>query len=151
MLARRVTRSRWARVCFLAAFLAAFAGSSYGQQARIAISDLKPFYCKGESLEVTIWNRGEQAISINVAIETLVDGRWVETWASLRTPPDQIPTKIAATDLVEPGKSVAYSFDIFRFPVRADLAKAKWRLRADTIAETQRTSLASAEFAICPD
>lgn len=147
MLVRRVPRSLWVCCCFLAAcFSVAFAGP-----AQIAISHLKPFYCKGERLEVTIWNRGERAISINVAIETLVDGRWVETWASLKTPPEQTLTKIAQPDLVEAGKSVAYSFDIFRFPIRADLAKARWRLRADAIVESKRTSVASAEFAICPD
>jgi hypothetical protein len=147
---RRVPRSLWACSCFLAAcFSVAFAATS--ERAHIAISDLKPLYCKGELLEVTIWNRGDREISINVAIETLLDGRWVETWASLKTPPDQNRTQVADPDLVEPGKSVAYAFDIFRFPVRADLAQARWRLRADALVETGQTSFASSEFAICPD
>jgi hypothetical protein len=148
MLARSVPQHLWTCFCFLAAFVSVAVAA---ERAHIAISDLKPLYCKGELLEVTIWNRGDREISINVAIETLVDDRWVETWASLKTPPDEIRTKIAETDLVKPGQSVAYSFDLFRFPVRADLAQAKWRLRADATVETRQTSFASSEFALCSD
>ena len=151
MLVRHIPRSLWACCWFIAAcFSVAFAGTTGGQQARIAISDLKPLYCNGDSLEVTIWNRGDQAISLNVGIEAFVDGKWIEVWSSLKTPPEETPTKIAATDLVEPGKSVAYSFDIFKFPIRADLVQARLRLRADAIVAAGQASFASSEFAICP-
>ena len=129
-------------VCCSVAFAAA------SERAQIAISDLKPLYCKGDLLEVTIWNRGAQAISINVAIETRVDDKWVEAWASLKTPADEIRTKSAEPDLVKPGHSAAYSFDLFRFPIRADLASAKWRLRVDT---NLQKPFASSEFALCSD
>jgi hypothetical protein len=143
-------RSLWVCACFVAAcFSVTSTATAAGEQARISISDLKPLYCNDEQLSVTIWNRGERAIAINVAIETFVDGKWLETWASLKTPPDEIHSKSAATDLVEPGKSVAYSFDIFKFPIRADLAQARWRLRADAILPTGQASFASSEFAIC--
>ena len=149
MLGNRMLRSLLA--CFLAACLSvAIAGTTGGQQVRVAFNDLKPLYCNGDSLEVTIWNRGDQAISINVAIETFVDGKWVETWASLKTSPDEIHSKSAEKDLVEPGKSVLYKFDIFKFPIRADLAQARWRLRADAVVATGQASFASQEFAICP-
>jgi len=134
---------------FAVCFSVAFAATS--ERAQIAISDLKPSYCAGELLKVTIWNRGDRPLSINVAIETLVEGKWVEAWASLKTPPEQNRTQIAEPDRVEPGQSVAYSFDIFRFPVRADLAKSKWRLRADATVATRQTSFASSEFALCSD
>jgi len=134
---------------FAVCFSVAFAATS--KNAQIAISALKPSYCAGELLKVTIWNRGDRPLSINVAIETLVEGKWVEAWASLKTPPEQNRTQIAEPDRVEPGQSVAYSFDIFRFPVRADLAKSKWRLRADATVATRQTSFASSEFALCSD
>ena len=138
-----------ALLLFAACFSVAVAAPS--ERAQIAISDLKPSYCEGDLLKVTIWNRGDRALSINVAIEAFVDGKWVEAWASLKTPPDQHRTQLAEPDLIKPGKSVAYSFDIFRFPVRADLAKSKWRLRADATVETRQTSFASSEFALCSD
>jgi hypothetical protein len=134
---------------FTVCFSVAFAATS--ERAQIAISDLKPSYCAGELLKVTIWNRGDRPLSINVAIEALVDGRWSEVWSSLKTPPDQTPTKIAEVDLVEPGQSIAYSWDIFRFPVRADLARARFRLRTDATVATRQTSFASSEFALCSD
>ena len=50
---------------------------------------------------------------------------WIETWASLGTPPQAIPTKIPNSDLVQAHSSITYSFDILALAVRSDLASAR--------------------------
>jgi hypothetical protein len=136
--------------CFLgASFAAACGGANSSEEPRIEIGSLKSSYCTGDSLQVTVRNLGQHAISINVAIQTYQGGKWVETWASLGTPSHEMPTKIAKTDLVQAGKSKTYSFDILGLPIRADLAGSRHRLRADGILDSRRSSVTSSEFAVC--
>ena len=136
-------------LCLLATGFSAACGSVEAEKPTIEISGLKPLYCKGDLLQVAVQNEGDRAISVNVAIESLQNGKWTETWASLRTPAQEIPTKISSTDLVQPHTSITYSFDILELPVRPDLANARHRLRVDSISNMTRKSVTTSEFALC--
>lgn len=142
------------RACFCACLLGAcFSvacdGANSDKKPLIEISNLKPSYCTGDHLQVTVRNLGQHAISLTVAIESYQGGRWVETWASLETPAQEIPTKIPKADLVQAGKSKTYSFDILGLPIRADLAGSRHRLRASSLLNSRRSSVTSSEFAVC--
>lgn len=136
-------------LCLLATGFSAGCGPVEAEKPTIEISGLKPVYCKGDLLKIAVQNEGDRAISVNVAIESIKNGKWTETWASLRTPAQEIPTRIPSTDLVQPHTSITYSFDILALPVRPDLASARHRLRVDSVMNMTRKSVTTSEFAVC--
>jgi len=114
----------------------------------IEISGLKPCTAR-DMLKAAVQNHGDQALSVHVAIESYQNGKWIETWASLDTPPQEIPTKIPKTDVVQAHKSITYSVDIFALPIRTGLAGTRHRLRADGTANMKQGFVTSSEFAVC--
>lgn len=134
--------------CLLTAGLSAACGPVEADKPTIEISGLKSVYCKGDFLKIVVQNDGDQATSVNVAIESRKNGKWTETWASLGTPAQKIPTRIPSTDLLQAHASITYSFDILALPIRPDLASARHRLRVDSVTNMKRNSITSSEFAV---